>query len=180
MVLPSSRALASGAALVVCLLAGCRSSGQRGPYAGAFRMGERVSVGPLTYTVLDAEWLDRLGEGPQARLPQRRFLAVRLSVLNSGAATTSVPTMSLEPAGGGEQLQELTDAAALPDWLGSLRLIKPNETQHGRVLFDVPGAAYRLHVLAESDSDEDDYALVEIPYQVPPETPRPEPVPRAR
>lgn len=173
------RTLASGAFLALCLLAACRSS-QRDRYAGPFRMGERVRVGPLIYTVLETEWLDRLGEGTQARLPQRRFLAIRLSVLNSGAATTSVPAMTLEPTGGGDQFQELPDAQQLHEWLGALRLLKPAETQHGRVLFDAPSGAYRLHVFTESDSDEEQYALVDIPYQVPPAIPRAEPAPAAR
>ena len=70
--------------LLFCVLCGCSSRGA-GSRIAAYRMGERVPVGSLIYVVLDTEWLDHFGDPPHARLPEQRFLAVRISVTNSGA-----------------------------------------------------------------------------------------------
>jgi len=129
-------------------------------------MGERVSVGPLVYTVQDAEWHDQLGEGLGARTPRHRFLVIRLSVTNSGIREADVPPMSLiSPAG--QVYEELSQGDGVPEWLGYLRAVKAAATEHGRVLFDAPSGSYRLRVGAAGD-DEETFALIEIPYQAPP------------
>ncbi len=130
-------------------------------------MGERVRVGPLIYTVQGTEWHDQLGDGPDLRMPQHRFLLVRVSITNSGIRETGIPPMSLLGPGG-EQHPELSDGKQVPEWLGFLRSVKPAETEHGRVLFDVPSGTYRLRVSAEAETEEAPYALIEIPFQVPP------------
>ncbi len=134
-------------------------------------MGERVQVGPLIYTVLESEWHEQLGEIPDLRAPQHRFLALRVSVTNSGIKDSGVPPMELVDPNG-ETYTELSDGRGLAQWLGSLRILKPAATEHGRVLFDVPSGAYRLRVKEEAELDEEKTALVDIPFQVPPGPPR--------
>ncbi|MCS7315471.1 MAG: DUF4352 domain-containing protein [Bryobacterales bacterium] len=130
-------------------------------------MGERVEVGPLVYIVQDAEWRDRLGEGAQARMPQHRFLQVRLTVTNSGIRDTHVPPLTLL-ASDGRSYGELDRGDGVPDWLGYLRTLRPAATEHGRVLFDAPAGAYRLRLPAPGENDEESFALVELPFQLTP------------
>jgi hypothetical protein len=137
-------------------------------------MGERAQAGTLIYTVTEAEWLDRLGDEPDVRVPEHRFLAIRLSVTNSGAATSGIPMLSLVDSRG-ERHPELTNGAGLTDWLGFLRQIKPANTEYGRVLFDVPAGGYRLRVVNDAEPENERAALVEIPLDLGPAIPQPEP-----
>jgi hypothetical protein len=131
-----------------------------------FRMGERVQAGPLVYTVLDAEWLDQLGEGPTARLPQYRFLAVRMSVTNGGVDVSNIPSTTLISASG-VQHEELENASSLPQWLGYIRTVQAADTLYGRVLFDAPPADYQLRLSAGSaDPDHETAVRVDLPLQL--------------
>ena len=161
--------------LLFCVLCGCSSRGA-GSRKAAYRMGERVPVGSLIYVVLDTEWLDHFGDPPHARLPEQRFLAVRISVTNSGADSSAVPQLSLSDPGG-RKYSELADAPAVPEWLGYLRTVKPAETLYGRVVFDVPAAAYRLHLSTDDEPENEPFAGVDLPLQL--DRPRP-PLPSAR
>jgi len=166
-----ARRLAAGLLVVIASApVGCSRKAGSGGALGTFPMGERVRVGPLLYTVQDAEWHDQLGEGVQSRMPQHRFLTIRLSVTNSGIRPAEIPPMSLISADG-QTYPELTGGAAVPEWLGYLRSVAPAATEHGRVLFDVPSGSYRLRVTAVTDADEEPFALVEIPFQVAPAPP---------
>lgn len=170
---PDSGARRWGALLICCGILAATACGRRDSNRGSlgvFPMGERVRVGPLIYTVQDAEWRDQLGEGVNLRMPRHRFLLVRLSITNSGIREIGVPPLSLI-AGNGDTYEELTDGKEVPEWLGLLRAIQPSATEHGRVLFDAPGGSYRLRVAAEAESDEQPFALIEIPFQLPPATP---------
>jgi hypothetical protein len=133
-------------------------------------MGERVEVGSLIYTVMDTEWHTQLGEGPDARLPQHRFMTVRLSVTNSGVSDSAVPAMSLVDAQG-QAYPELTDGHGVAEWLGLLRTVKPAQTERGRVLFDVPTGAYRLRVANDADPEEQKAAHIDLPLQLTPALP---------
>ncbi len=129
-------------------------------------MGEPVQVGPLTYTVLEAEWHRQLGEGPGARLPAHQFLALRMTVTNGGSREFAIPSMSLIGPGG-ESYPELTDAQDVPEWLGLYRTLKPADTDRGRVLFDVPRGVYKLRVADDAaDPEQERWALIEIPLQL--------------
>lgn len=159
-----SRAPLAIIGLTFGLLCGCS------PRAGAarqaaYRMGERVQVGPLIYVVLDAEWLDRLGEPPNARLPRQRFLSVRLSITNSGAAPADVPRLSISGAAG-DKHPELTDGPAVPEWLGYVRTVKPADTLYGRVVFDAPASDYQLDLRNDDDLEDALFATVELPLQL--------------
>jgi hypothetical protein len=130
-------------------------------------MGERVQVGTLIYTVLDAEWRDQLGAQPKTRLPQHRFLAVQLMATNGGSAVCGVPMLSLVNESG-KSYEELSDGEGLEDWLGYLRTLKPGETIQGRVLFDAPLGAYNLRLVNDADLEDQRSALVDIPLQLGP------------
>jgi len=156
--------------LACCLLSlGCSSS-KTLTDSRVFHMGERVEVGPLIYTVTDTEWQAQLGEGPSARIPQHRFLMIRLSVTNSGVSDSAVPAMSLVDARG-ETYTELTDGQGVTEWMGFLRSVKPAQTERGRVLFDVPTGAYQLRVANDAEPEIQKVAHVEIPLQLTPAVP---------
>ncbi|MGA2434831.1 MAG: DUF4352 domain-containing protein [Bryobacteraceae bacterium] len=146
-----------------CLVLGGCAAPQSESVQPAFAMGERAPAIPFVYTVMDTEWLDQLGEAPAQRLPEHRFLAIRLTVTNGGVATTAVPLMTLLDSQN-RSYPELTDAPGLDEWLGFVRMLPPAETERGRVLFDVPTGAYRLRV-TNGDPDNPNFALVDIPVQ---------------
>ncbi len=150
---------------LIFLLTSC--AGPRSePMPSVRGMGERVQVRPFTYTVMDTEWLDQLGDSKTPRIPEHRFLAIRLTVTNGGSSTLAIPAMTLLDAQN-QSFPELNDAKGLEQWLGFIRMLAPAETEHGRVLFDVPTGSYRLR-LASSEADAPDFALVDIPLQIAP------------
>jgi hypothetical protein len=135
-------------------------------------MGERAQAGALIYTVTGTEWLDRLGEEPNVRIPEHKFLAIEVSVTNSGASRSAIPLLSLTDARG-QRYQEQTNGEGLKDWLGFLRQIKPADTERGRVLFDVAPAAYKLRVVNDAEPENERAALVDIPLELGPAFPQP-------
>lgn len=145
---------------------GCRTSTQT---ERSYRMGELVIVGPLRYTIFDAEWKTQIGEGADARVPKNRFLVVHLSVTNSGGSLLDVPALQLERPDG-FSATELSDPNGVSDWLGIIRKLKPADTLQGKVIFDVPLSAYRLRVSSTTDGIEEKSAIVDIPIQVTPAT----------
>jgi hypothetical protein len=149
----------------LCLFAaGCSSQGSPGS-TKVYQMGERVQAGPLIYNVLDTEWLDQIGDGASARLPRNRFLAVRLSVTNSGAVTSGVPPIAAIDFRG-ESHDELSDAAGLPEWLGYIRRVQPADTLLGRVVFDLPPAAYQLKLSNDAEPENAIFQMVDLPLQL--------------
>ncbi|HEX8984719.1 MAG TPA: DUF4352 domain-containing protein [Bryobacteraceae bacterium] len=157
-------ALLAGIATLSLCFSGC-TPGKSGGVAHKFRMGEHAQAGTLIYTVLDTEWLDQLGQPPDVKLPQHRFLAVRMSITNSGAAPAGVPRAALVGASG-TRYEELENASGLSAWLGYIRSVNPADTLHGRVVFDAPPSDYQL-MLSSSAGDADDGAavLVALPLQ---------------
>ncbi len=152
----------------ICLAAGAGCSSQKTRAdSRIYSMGERVQVGPLIYRVMDTQWRSQLGEAPNARIPRDRFVIVRLSVTNSGVGTSSIPAMKLVDAGG-HTYDELTEGQGVPEWLGYLRNVKPAETEHGRVLFDLPRGSYRLVVADDAEPENQKTALIDIPLQLGP------------
>ncbi len=133
-----------------------------------FRMGERVQVGPLIYNILDTEWKTQLGEGAEARAAKNRFLLIQLSVTNSGAKESYIPSLTLEDARG-TTFREDNGGGSIDNWLGLLRKAAPAETIQGRVLFDVPTGAYHLRVSDDAEPGHEVSALVDIPLRIEPE-----------
>jgi hypothetical protein len=130
------------------------------------RMGENLRVGSLVYTVTETQWADQLGTDlAVARMPSHRFLMVRLSVTNSGGEETIIPAMSLLDVNG-KIYAELTDGSGVPNWLGMIRRIKPAQTEHGSVLFDVPVNEYKLQVSYDGDDPEQEIiGMVNLPLK---------------
>ncbi len=165
--------LEAAAAVGLCAIAvGCSPRSTSEANLKMYAMGERAQAGALIYTVTEAEWLDRLGEEPNVRIPANKFLALEVSVTNSGASTSAIPLLSLVDARG-QRYQEQTNGEGLAEWLGFLRRLKPAETEHGRVLFDVPPAGYRLRVVNDAEPENERAALVDIPLQLGPAIPQP-------
>jgi hypothetical protein len=140
------------------LLCSCSSGSAEKEPVRTYQMGERAVVAPFTYAVYEKQWLAQLGTGPEARLPQNRFLLVRISATNGGGAEAYVPNLALEDDAG-NTCSEANNGDAVPHWIGYLRSIKPADTLQGDILFDCAPKHYRLKLANE----EGKYAYVDIP-----------------
>jgi hypothetical protein len=127
-----------------------------------FKMGEKAPVGPLTYTVLEATYFTQLSEGGKSRLPEKRFLVIRLAITNGSGKEAELPLFRLLDEQGSE-ISEVQDAGFLPGWLGIIRRIGPTQTEEGRILFDVSPKLYKLEVTDGAEPGKEQLALVEIP-----------------
>ena len=141
-------------------LAGCGSAGALAK-AKVYRMGERVVTGKLIYTVLETEWLSAIG----SRTPDKKFLAIRLTINNSGNTERAVPLLELVSPKGNSIL-ESSDGTGLEEWLGLLRSLAATETAQGKLLFDVPQDNYKLRVTDGGEPGSEVTALVDIPLQI--------------
>jgi len=156
------RLVAALALLSAWLLAGCsRENSSRIDY----EMGERTPIGPLTYTVIESSWHTQLGDVLKLRIPQQRFLLIRIAVTNGGGSEVSIPLLQLENYNG-QSYRELEDGESISNWLGVLRTVRPAETLQGQILFDVPLTSYRLRVPDGAGPGEEKYAWVSIPLRM--------------
>ena len=169
----------AGAALAIAagFLAGCSSGAQRESALHAdYQMGERVTIGPLTYNVVETVWRNQLGDGFKIRLPVNRFMLVTLSVTNGGGKEISVPMMELVNEKG-ETVKESDDGENVDEWIGIIRTISPAQTLQGRIVFDAPLSSYRLRVTDGSDAASDRYSYVQIPLRIDADAPVQAPLP---
>ncbi len=150
-------AAAAGFGLVSC--------GKKGNKAQSLPMGERASVGKLIYTANETEWKTSLGEGATAKVPQHRFLLIKISVTNGAPSPVAVPLLSLYDANG-KQFRELDEVEGVPQWLGALRMLGPVETKEGIIVFDVPPAAYKLQITDAGDLESEILAYIDIPLRM--------------
>lgn len=132
------------------------------PPANVFHMGDKVQVGPLVFTVIEADWRAQLLEGAQIRAPSHRFLIIRLSVTNGGSETLSIPALKLMDDTGRVYAESL-DGQAVPAWLGLIRKLKPVDTLEGNILFDVAPKSYKLKL--DDDTNQGAAAMVELPLR---------------
>lgn len=147
-------------------LFGCNSADSvtvKGP-AKTGKIGERVSIGVVTYNVLEAEYKTQLGTASSPKLPQNRFLILRMSITNGGAKDVDLPMFTLVDDKG-EVYQEVQDGAGVNQWFGMLRKIAPTSTEEGRVVFDVMPKDYRLEVSDGGEAGKEQLAQIEIPMQ---------------
>lgn len=128
-------------------------------------MGERVSVGSVTYNVFQADWRSDLETSSGWRYPRHRFLVVRLSITNGAGENVNIPLLRVEDASGKTYMEE-DSAEGVEGWLGLLRIIPPAHTDEGTILFDVPPGNYKLHVVDGGDLEQQKVRLVEIPYTI--------------
>lgn len=141
-----------------CLLCSCSGHGNADVPAKTYQMGERVVLAPLTYAVFEKQWVPQLGVGADARLPQNRFLLVRISATNGGGSQGFVPNLSVEDDAG-NSCAELSNGDGVTNWIGYLRPIKPADTLQGNILFDCAPKHYRLKLANEDNKT----AYVDIP-----------------
>ena len=163
----SFRKLSQSAGLGFLLLLTTSCGDNSIPPPRTYPMGERVQLGRLIYTVFETQWFTHLGEGPNARVPQRRYMLLRVSITNSGASEVIVPGITLVDESG-QTYNEVGNGEGVPQWIGLLRQVKPAESAQGNLLFDVAPQRYKLQI---ADEAEQRTALVEIPLTFGAETP---------
>jgi hypothetical protein len=130
-----------------------------------YPMGERVTLGPLTYNVIETAWRSQLGSDFKLRIPQQRYLMITISVTNGGGHDVSVPLLTLENQSG-QTFLESDNGEGVDNWFGLLRTLSPAQTQQGRIVFDVPLTSYKLRVTDSGESGMDKYAWVQIPLHI--------------
>jgi hypothetical protein len=144
------------------LLSSCGKSNNIGH---SFQMGEKVTVGPLIYTVLSAEWKAEIGDGTDTMVPKERYLVVHLSITNSGGAEAGSPlTVLVDKAG--KEYPELQEAKALSGWLPIFRRLSPASTEDGNVVFDAPMGIYKLKIADGGDLENEKLAYVDLPLEL--------------
>lgn len=161
---PSRAPLALAVGFVLLALSGCSRKPKE---VRTYPLGERVELGRLVYTVFEAHWLTRLGEGLNARIPQNRFFVIRLSAANNANRDLMIPALALEDTRG-NTFAELTNGEGVPQWIGFLRQVKPAQTLQGNIAFDAPPGHYKLRL---ADEDEELAAYVDIPLSFGADTP---------
>lgn len=153
------------AAVAAFFLSACSHDGQTAAVR-TFPMGDKVEVGHLVYRIFDAQWMTQIPQDPAPRIPQQRFLLVRLSADNASGADVLIPGLTLEADG--RTYTELSSGEGVPQWIGILRKVKPGDSVRGNVIFDAPPQHYKLRVM---DENSEATALVDIPLNLNPEAP---------
>jgi len=134
------------------LAAGCSTAPKK--ESQVFPAGEKVTVGPLVYSVIDSQVLTQLGDDPStARTPQNRFYVMTISVSNSSSEDMAIPGLTLVDDAG-KEYPEAADGTNVPNWLGIVRKAGGAQTEQGNVLFDAPAQHYRLRLTDETDTSE--------------------------
>jgi hypothetical protein len=154
--------------LVGGLLASCgkgpESDAEIKMAAKTFKMGELASAGVVTYNVLEAEYKTQLGTTSSPKIPQNRYLILRLAITNGGAKEVDLPLLSLIDSEGNAH-QELHSDMGVSGWFGLLRKVGPTATEEGRVIFDVAPKDYKLEVTDGGVPGKEQLARIEIPMQ---------------
>jgi len=142
---------------ILILSIGCSRSAKT--EVKTYSMGDKAETGHLMYVVFATAWLPQLKSGDNDRVPANRFFLVRVSVLNGGGYDTIVPPVVLVDDSG-QTFTELSDGDGVPDWLGYWRKLKPADTEHGNIVFDVAPKHYKLRV---ADDSEQHTAFIDLP-----------------
>jgi hypothetical protein len=165
----STMRLIPAIAAAVCaavLLAGCSRTEPPQPVR-TYNLGEKVTVGKIIYTIFETQWMTQLHQQPVPRVPQHRFLIVRLTAANSGASDLMIPNLTIEDDQG-NTYPELSNGEAVPQWIGFLRTVRPVEAAQGNIVFDAPPRHYKLRL---TDEDGENPSLVDLPLTFGAETP---------
>jgi len=150
--------------ILILLLPACGAGGS-GNQTVVRQMGERVQVGPLIYTILEADWLNELPGEASPRVPQHKFLTIRATVTNSGSREVNMPLLNLVDEAN-NQILEIDDGKGVEEWFGLYRAIKPADTLPGRFVFDVRPGNYKLQLSDGGDLEKESTALVSIPLRL--------------
>lgn len=146
------------AVAAVLVWSGCSSNSSRP--VRTYVMGDRVELGHMVYTVYETRWLTQIGDpGPNARIPQNRFLLVRMTAGTTETSEVFVPNMSVEDDSG-KSYPEVRNGEGVPQWMGFLHAVSTDTPASGNVAFDVPPAHYKLHL---ADENSDNTATVDLP-----------------
>lgn len=129
-----------------------------------FKMGERASVGVLTYNVLESTYFTQLGDSGKSRIPEKRFLVIRMSITNGGAKEAEIPLFRLVNDKN-DEISEIQEADFLAGWFGLIRKIGPTLTEEGRIVFDVSPKTYKLEVTDGGETGKEQLAYIEIPIE---------------
>ncbi len=156
-----SRRRALGASALAALWGACGSGSKLAK--SAHQMGERVQVGPLIYSIIEADWHNDLPSKNTSRIPQGKYCVIRLSITNAGNKDATIPLLNLEDEKGTGYL-ELTEGEGIEEWLGILRSLNPAETLQGRILFDVRPGNYSLRVTDGGEPDLEKTERVTVPF----------------
>jgi hypothetical protein len=146
-------------AVAAALLILCSCSQPVGDQPQTVDLGHRISLGHLTYTGFEVQWLPQLGTGSNARIPQSRFLLIRMSVVNGGSETLLIPNLSIEDDKGNSH-DELMNGEGVQNWVGFVRRAKPAESIDGNIVFDVPPQHYRLKI---TDENSEHAGFIDLP-----------------
>ena len=142
----------------------CGSSGG-GSTGPIHQMGERVQAGILNYIVLESDWVNELPGSAGPRIPEKKFLLLRVTITNSGNREVNLPMLTLVDEQG-KEIMESSEGQGVEEWLGILRTIKPAETLPGRILFDAKPLNYKLRVTDGGDPGSEVTRLVSIPLRL--------------
>jgi hypothetical protein len=153
--------------VAAALLSSCGDSGEKSFPVRTYNLGEKISVGHISYQVFETQWMTHIGEGAEARVPEHRFYLVRLTAVNGLGADVIVPNFTLEDDSG-KTYPELSSGEGVPQYIGYLRSVKPAESASGNALFDVPPGHYKMKIVDETG---DRLAYVDIPLSFVSETP---------
>ncbi len=150
--IPFSAALIVSFMGLALLTAGCSRGTKK--ESQVFPAGEKVTVGPLVYSVIDSQVLTQLGDDAStARTPQNRFHVMTISVSNSSSEDAPIPGLTLVDDMG-KEYPEAADGTNVPNWLGVVRKVAAAQTEQGNILFDAPAQHYRLRLTDETDPAE--------------------------
>jgi hypothetical protein len=152
------------AATVLCALAlaGCGKKFDPS-IIGTFRMGERIQIGSMTYTVLEAQYKPALTDAGTGKPPKDRYLFIRVSVTNGGGEVVGIPPFGLTGPKGDHHAEITEGLEDVQNHLGVLRMLPPAQTEQGWVIFDAPIAAYRLLISDGGEPGSEKFARVDIP-----------------
>lgn len=138
--------------LIPVLALACACSNSPKKESLTYPAGDKVTVGPLVYNVIDTQILTQLGDDAStARAPQNRFYLVTISVSNSSTEDLPIPGLTLVDDSG-KEYPELADGTNVPRWLGIVRNVGSAQTEQGNIVFDAPAAHYRLRLTDENDA----------------------------
>jgi hypothetical protein len=146
-------------AAAATFLSSCADSGEKPAPVRTVNLGEKITLGHINYQTFETQWLTHIGEGADVRVPEHRYFLVRLQAGNGYGSELIVPNFVLEDDNG-NTFPELNNGAGVPQYIGYLRSIKPNEFALGNAIFDAPPRHYKMKITDESGEK---VGYVEIP-----------------
>ena len=167
--------IVAAAFAALCSVACSTRGTEAAPVVTTYPLGDKLTLGPVAYRAIETQWLNQLPQEPTPRVPQNRFLLLRLSAENHAESEVLIPALVLV-ADNGANFTELSSGEGVPDWLGILRRVKPGQTVQGNVIFDAPPQHYRLRF---TDENSEGTAWVDIPLNLSPEPPPQVAIPQA-